>query len=307
MSYSKNNHTFAKSNLAPECSAISNIAKCVDCHGDLLFIDNKFMCSSCKRDYECVDGSVWDFRQRNKSLSLPAIFGEEEFIRWNKIFREQESKNWVIYKNSFFRFIAQAGHRILGNRINEDANEKSLILEVGAGTGALLEHVPSANFIAVDTSIESLQVLKSRWPNATCICASAYSLPFKNSSFHQVVSLHTLEHLYFLAEALQELIRVMEDDGTMHYVIPTEGGLGFLLGRKLVTGPHLRKKYNLDVHYVMDREHINDAPRVLKLLRMYFAKAECKYWPLPFLRLLSPNAMIYGRCTKPIQNGDSSD
>ena len=307
MSYSKNNQTFTSSKSIPECNAFSIITRCVDCRGDLAFIDNKFSCSSCKRDYVCIDGCVWDFRQHDNSQSLPAIFHEEEFIRWIKIFREQESKNWIIYKNSFFRFIAQAGHRILGKRINKDANEKSLILEVGAGTGALLEHIPSANFIAVDTSMESLQVLKSRWPNATCICASASSLPFKNSSFRQVVSLHTLEHLYFLAEALQELIRVMEEDGIMHYAIPTEGGLGFSIGRKLVTGPHLRNKYHLDVQYVMDREHINDAPRVLKLLKMHFAKAECKFWPLPFLKLLSPNALIYGRCTKPIKNGDNSD
>ena len=105
----------------------------------------------------------------------------------------------------------------------------------------------------------------------------------------------------FSCRSIGGLIRVMQKNGAMHYVIPTEGGLGFLLGRKLVTGPHLRKKYGLDVKYVMDREHINDAPRVLKLLRMYFAKVEHKYWPIPFLKLLSINSMIYGKCTKPLQ------
>lgn len=307
MSYSKSNQASSKQNSATENTSLPSIIQCVDCKGDLSFNDIEFKCVDCKREYKQLQGNVWDFRQQNDNQALPKIFKEEEFLRWVKIFREQESKNWVIYKNRFFRFIAQAGHRILGRRIKDSINEQSLILEVGAGTGALLEHIPSANFIAVDTSIESLQVLKSRWPNATCICTSASTLPFKNGSFHQVVSLHTLEHLYFLAEALQELIRVMEKDGTMHYVIPTEGGLGFLLGRKLVTGPHLRKKYNLDVQYVMDREHINDAPRVLKLLRMHFANVERKYWPTPFLKLLSPNAMIYGKCTKPIQEQDRSD
>lgn len=307
MSYLKTKKTPAEGNLDAKEISLSSIKKCVDCSGQLSFNTDVFKCSSCKRTFRCLEGDVWDFSQKSANQTLPNIFEEEEFLRWIKVFREQESKSWVIYKNSFFRFIAQAGHRILGNRIKDIVQEEALILEVGAGTGALLEHIPSKNFIAVDTSIESLQVLKSRWPNATCICASASALPFENSSFHQVVSLHTLEHLYFLAEALQELIRVMEDGGTMHYVIPTEGGLGFLMGRKLVTGPHLRKKYDLDVQYVMDREHINDAPRVLKFLKMYFTSVERQYWPIPFLKLLSPNAMIYGKCTKPIRNRDTSD
>jgi len=307
MSYSKNSLTSNQTNLALENVPLAAIKKCVDCRQDLTFNKGKFNCLSCKREYKCVEGNVWDFRQQKHSKSLPIIFKEQEFLRWIKVFTEQESKNWIIYKNRFFRLIAQAGHRILGSRIKDSTVEQSLILEVGAGTGALFNHIPSKNFVAVDTSIESLKVLKSRWPNAICICASASSLPFEDSCFHQVVSLHTLEHLYFLAEALEELIRVMQKNGAMHYVIPTEGGLGFLLGRKLVTGPHLRKKYGLDVKYVMDREHINDAPRVLKLLRMYFAKVEHKYWPIPFLKLLSINSMIYGKCTKPLQVRSNSE
>lgn len=297
MPFLTNNSMSSSLNLS-----LKTIGKCVDCDAKLQAQDYRFSCTDCQRQYTFEESGVWDFRQTNARQRLPAIFEENEFKRWITIFREQESKNWIIYKNRVFRFIAQAGHRILARRINRKSTANTVVLEVGAGTGSLLEYVPANNFVAVDTSMESLQVLKSRWPGVTCICASASALPFKSGSFDQVVSLHTLEHLYFLAEAMQELGRVAQPDGTMHYAIPTEGGLAFFLGRKLITGPHLRKKYDLDVQYVMDREHINDAARVLKFLHMHFNNVECRYWPLSFVKIMSLNAMIFGECSSPVKD-----
>jgi len=273
---------------------------CIDCMGALVFSSAGTACQSCERLYEANEYGVWDFRPTASGAlpQQPEIFDEAEYHRWIKIFQEEESKSWVIYKNRLFRYFAQAGHRLLGKQIRKDTSDQTRILEIGAGTGALLEFLPPEKFVAVDMSMESLNVLKSRWPDVTCVCASASALPFTSESFGQVVSLHTLEHLYFLAESMQEMRRVMHPDAIMYYGIPTEGGLAFLMGRKLVTGPHLRKKYDLDVTYVMDREHINDAPRVLKFLKMHFEGLTKRFWPIPFLRFLSPNALIYGTCRK---------
>ena len=279
-------------------TALTNIQVCVDCGGHLSLSEKTFHCQTCERDYLQNSAGVWDFRTQSAKHKLPDIFEEETFHEWLRVFQHQESKAWVIYKNSVYRFFAQAGHRILGQRIKKQINAGDLILEIGAGTGALINFVPSENFVAVDMSMESLAVIKTNWPNVTCICASASALPFKSESFQHLVSLHTLEHLYFLAESLQEMRRVMQPEGIMHYGIPTEGGLAFLLGRKLITGPHLRKTYGLDVDYVMDREHINDAPRVIKFLRMHFEGLSRRFWPIPFLRFLSLNALIYGECRK---------
>ena len=97
---------------------------------------------------------------------------------------------------------------------------------------------------------------------------------------------------------LHEIIRIQASDGKLSYVIPTEGGLLFYLGRLFVTGPHLKARYKLDVNFVMDREHINDAKRVIKFLKFYFEKVEVNFWPIWFLRLLSINVMIFGTCSK---------
>jgi len=276
------------------------LKKCIDCSGALDFSPEGAACENCERLYEANEFGVWDFRPTASGFTLqqPEIFDETEYHRWIKIFQEEESKNWVIYKNRLFRYFAQAGHRLLGKQIRKDMSDQGRILEIGAGTGALLDFLPPEKFVAVDMSMESLNVLKSRWPDVTCVCASASAMPFSSESFGQIVSLHTLEHLYFLAESMQEMRRVMRPEAIMYYGIPTEGGLAFLMGRKLVTGPHLRKKYGLDVTYVMDREHINDAPRVLKFLRMHFESLTKRFWPIAFVRFLSPNALIYGTCRK---------
>lgn len=277
----------------------TRIQVCPSCGGRLQFDEHLFACGSCSTVFPKTDHGVWDFRTNQLDGSEPRIYAEPQFQRWLKIFRETESKNWVIYRNRLFRFFAQSGHRILGKRIEQRRTPDELILEIGAGTGSLLKFCSAENFVAVDTSMESLEFLKAKWPQAQCVCVSSKRLPFANNSFDQVVSLHTFEHLYFLAESLDEISRVQKPEGIMHYVIPTEGGLAFWLGRKFVTGPHLRRTYDLSVDYVMEREHINDAKRVLKFLGMYFTKVERRFWPLPSLPFLSVNSMIFGECHRP--------
>lgn len=275
------------------------LIQCADCGGGYAQEDENLTCVSCRAVKICDSFGVWDFMGKDEAHKVPAIFTEKEFSRWLDIFNTEESKNWVIYKNSFYRFFSQAGHRKMGKQLNKHLAASATILEIGAGTGVLLNFIPAHNYVAVDTSLEGLRILKARCPQATCIWTRASQLPFMPNAFANVVSLHTLEHLYYLAEALEEHIRVLQADGDMFFVIPTEGGWGFSMGRKLITGPHLRKKYKLDVDYVMDREHINTAARVMKFLRLYFDDVESRFWPLPFLKLIGPNAMIFGRCRSP--------
>jgi len=117
-------------------TALTNIQVCVDCGGHLSLSEKTFHCQTCERDYLQNSAGVWDFRTQSAKHKLPDIFEEETFHEWLRVFQHQESKAWVIYKNSVYRFFAQAGHRILGQRIKKQINAGDLILEIGAGTGA---------------------------------------------------------------------------------------------------------------------------------------------------------------------------
>lgn len=290
----------------PADPRLARVTRCPDCAGALAFERDSFVCAGCQRVYGCDREGVWDFRPSPGVEDGPALYREAEFQRWLTIFGKQESADWVIYSNPVFRWFSQAGHRLTARRVRAGLGERPRVLEIGAGSGALLDHVQPDDYTAVEVSVDSLHRLKRRHEGALAIAASATRLPFASGAFDQIVSLHALEHIYHLAEALDECGRVLEPRGCLHYVIPTEGGAAFALGRALVTGPHLKRKYALDVGYVMAREHINDAPRVLKFLRMTFTSVENRFWPLSPLALLSTNAMIYGCCQGWRHRGDEA-
>lgn len=273
---------------------------CIDCYKPLANeTPNRLFCNNCLRTYKLTKEGVWDFSNPVDAKKPLDIYQESEYGRWLEIFGKIESKNWKIYETKFKRFFSQAGHRKLGKLLKVSGAKNKSVLEIGSGAGELLNHVELSNYTAIDTNWNALVILKEKYPEVNAIFTSGGRLPFDDETFEIIVSLHALEHVYYIGELLEEIIRILKINGTNHFVIPTEGGLPFLLGRKLITGPHLRKKYELDVQYVMDREHINDAPRVLKFLRMYFSKMNYRYWPFPFLPFLNANAMILGTCIRP--------
>jgi phosphatidylethanolamine/phosphatidyl-N-methylethanolamine N-methyltransferase len=261
--------------------------------------DGTAACPNCRQKYSKNEFDVWDLRQSHISNSTIAIFKEPKYQHWLKVFGDIEMNSWKIYENAIYRFFTQAGHRLIGSELIRKGLNAGQVLEIGGGGGELLNHVIFDEYTVVDTNLGALNRLKTHFPPSNVICTSGGKLPFDDSTFDVVVSLHVLEHVYQIAELLEEIIRVLKPTGSHYFVIPTEGGLAFRLGRALVTGPHLKKTYGLDVNYVMDREHINDAPRVLKFLRLYFPQLQYNFWPNSFFRILSVNAMIWGHCGNP--------
>ncbi len=268
---------------------------CIDCGGALKKAPNCLKCNKCKRKYSRNKLKVWDFTPKQKPAIYLDFYKNEDYQKWTKVFEEQEIYDWSIYNSKFKRVFSKAGHRILGRRIKRSIKDDETLVEIGAGGGALLDEFKINNYLGLDTSMKVLAVLKKRHPNATAICVSGRKLPFQSSSIIHLVSLHTLEHIYHLAEHLQEVKRILKQNGKFYFVIPTEGGWAFYLGRLLFTGPHVRRKYKINAHEVMAREHINDARRVLKFLRFYFSSVKKTFWPIS-IPILSINVMIYGFC-----------
>lgn len=272
--------------------------ECPKCSSKLVSKDTNLFCSSCSVDFSQNSEGVWDLRNFEYDTALPLFYENSNYSKWKKIFSETEVNDWAIYRTPARRFFSKAGHRKLGLEISKNLTGGSTLLEIGAGNGALLDELTGVNYIGIDHCIDSLSYLKKNHPKAIAICTSGTRIPFVNNSFDRICSLHVLEHIYFIAEHCEEISRLLRKDGIFHYVIPTEGGLAFWLGRKLITGPHLKKKYSLNIDQIMAREHINDARRVLKFLNFYFGIFESNYWPVN-LPLLSINAMIFGKCKFP--------
>ena len=91
-----------------------------------------------------------------------------------------------------------------------DAIQGETVLDVGCGTGFLLDHLkrarPDLAFTGVDFIIE--EGTRTRHPDIRFEQANIEKLPFADASFDTVVCTHVLEHILEFRQALSELRRV---------------------------------------------------------------------------------------------------
>lgn len=89
------------------------------------------------------------------------------------------------------------------------------LLEIGCGTGFFLEEFSefADEVFAVDFSLKMLKKAKNRSDEAFLVCADADKLPFKDQSFETVVSLTLLQNMPHPAFTLEEMSRVVKEEG----------------------------------------------------------------------------------------------
>ncbi len=105
----------------------------------------------------------------------------------------------------------------------------SLSLEVGVGTGRFAQ--PLGFDIGVDISMSMLKIARNR--GVECIRADASRLPFKDGVFKSVYFIFTLCFLDEPKKALNEAVRVLDDDGMLcACIVPKDSGLGKVYSAK---------------------------------------------------------------------------
>ena len=278
----------------PDDPRLALIGRCVDCRKDSLERRGiVFTCSSCGRTYQFDKNGILRAFPKQQTHPLPFFYNTDGYKQWIEAWKEIID-DWIIYKNRFYRWFSMSGFRKIKGFIKKKLPNDEIIVDLGCGHGQLFSLLSPVQSIGLDANLRFLEVLKKRFPRVLAIHGDFLSTPFATGSLGCVVSLHTLEHIYFLSEALEEVVRSMKPEGYFFFSIPTEGGLGWELGRRLVTGTFMKRNYKMDIKKIMAVEHINDARRLLKFFKFYFLIEKIVYAPFSFLRTLHVNSSISG-------------
>ncbi|MDQ3956685.1 MAG: class I SAM-dependent methyltransferase [Actinomycetota bacterium] len=100
--------------------------------------------------------------------------------------------------------------------ISAELGGRGRVLEIGIGTGriALPLRAAGVDVAGIDLSLPMLQRLLGKGP-APVAAADATRLPFRSGSFGAAISVHVLHLIPRWAEAVRELVRVVEPGGVI--------------------------------------------------------------------------------------------
>ena len=98
-------------------------------------------------------------------------------------------------------------------------SEKKTILDIGTGTGLVAQEArrvtQHATILGGDISIRQLRYAKEVTSGILFVQHSIEQMPFKNEQFDAVICSMVLEHLESLLEAVSEIVRILERNGTL--------------------------------------------------------------------------------------------
>ena len=98
------------------------------------------------------------------------------------------------------------------------------VLEIGCGQGHLTKRLAArgVDIVGIDANPNAPEIAGTN----RVVCMRAESLDFDDEEFGAVVSVHAIEHIPQLEEALVEVSRVLEPGGKALFIYPAEPVMG---------------------------------------------------------------------------------
>lgn len=190
-------------------------------------------------------------------------------------------------KQSVGKIANDAGYRVMDWI---DLSQKT-ILEIGPGN---INHLVEwrgkpEQYVLVDISADLLSKSAEKLMAADVshdeILVSRSNeghLPFKDESFDAIISFYTLEHLHPFHQHLDAMLRVLKKGGIFIGGIPTEGGIGWGLGRYITSRQWFLKNTIINPDKIICWEHPNFASKILQMLdqHQHLERQRLAMWPL---------------------------
>jgi ubiquinone/menaquinone biosynthesis C-methylase UbiE len=128
---------------------------------------------------------------------------------------------WAPTYDAFWgqRYVDRIHQLMLESVGGSNAAVPSAVLDVGCGTGRLLEKAgalwPAARLLGVDPAPGMVEAARRRIPQATMDVAGAEALPFPDASVDLVVTCLSLHHWKARGQGLREVARVLRPGGQL--------------------------------------------------------------------------------------------
>jgi phosphatidylethanolamine/phosphatidyl-N-methylethanolamine N-methyltransferase len=217
------------------------------------------------------------------------------------------SRNRLIdeYYNSYHNDLQYGGLQGLGQKIMNRWLENfwghaqpKITLEVGFGSGQHLAFVrcwPSEIYIGLDLRVgEDLHAPHCSRQKVAVIEGDVQCLPFPDKSIDRVVMTCLLHHLDDPLKALVEISRVLEDEGEVSILLPTDPGIlnrtikQFTVHRKAMKS----SSYNSKLVYALD--HRNHIHGLIQIISSVFSNDQIlfHYFPLSFFHTWNFNLFV---------------
>jgi ubiquinone/menaquinone biosynthesis C-methylase UbiE len=251
--------------------------RCPSCRkGDMKVDTSALVCTGCSKTYLIKDGII-DFDTGDSSLRMPRIYNDPDYLKWGSMYAD--SYDYFYETKGPVSYVQNSGHRHI--KAMTDKKKYNLILDIGCGNGAHFPYVSTARHcVGLDYNMDFLKKVHQRYPEHAIIRADAYTLPFAEGTIDCIVNIYNLEHMVYLDLALEEMMRIVTDDGDIFVSVPNEGGLLWTLGRELSS---VRNFTTQDFNYsrAVQIEHINCIWQIEKALKRYFTIKKKMRFPFP--------------------------
>ena len=192
-------------------SAFFKMLCCPACKGDLDHRTDaaELACPRCQFVFPIVDGIPVLFPCNTKE-KMTELFGRY----WDSPERAQMYDTEVEGTDAFgvYNHISE----LTGLSRFYEPETMDLVLDAGCGNGRFALTLPAeTTVVCMDASLNLLRIAKGKNRGHFHVCAELEHLPFRDGTFGTVISSRVLQHLREQELAVQELCRVLRDQGNL--------------------------------------------------------------------------------------------
>jgi ubiquinone/menaquinone biosynthesis C-methylase UbiE len=147
---------------------------------------------------------------------------EETFYEWNEEHaRKHDLDKFYNHPNKLFKYIENKRIRVLIDFA--EIGTDSTVLEVGCGAGHILERIDKGILYGIDISSIQIDRARERLRHKVFLKKSpGEHLPFEDKFFDRIICTKVFEHVLDPRPILQEMNRVLKDNGIISLSIPNE-------------------------------------------------------------------------------------